>query len=87
MTDRKENMKDYKNFHNTGEVKFRNNKCSIKGYGLYTNGNFTIKWVAYVAGLKHNLINVSQLVVVIRKQVTFDEDISVVSNNFVNCFC
>ena len=31
------------------------------GYGVLTNGNFSIRRVAYVHGLKHNLISVGQL--------------------------
>lgn len=31
------------------------------GHGNISNGNFTIKRVAYVDGLKHNLISVAQL--------------------------
>ena len=33
----------------------------ILGYGILTNGEFTIRRVAYVHGLKHNLISVGQL--------------------------
>ena len=32
-----------------------------EGYGVVTNGEITFKRVAYVNGLKHNLISVSQL--------------------------
>ena len=36
--------------------------------------------VAYVEGLKHNLISVSQLVVGTGNQVIFDEEGSIISN-------
>ncbi|KAI3780804.1 hypothetical protein L2E82_10795 [Cichorium intybus] len=46
-----------------GYVTFGNDANDIiKGYGVLTNGNFTIQKVAYVLGLKHNLISVGQLV-------------------------
>ena len=57
MTGRKENLRDYRSWENDGEVKFGNNqKCNIKGYGKVTNGKFTVNRVAYVEGLKHNLL-------------------------------
>lgn len=57
-----------------------NNKCTIKGYGKITNGNFTINQVSYVKGLKDNLISFSQLVVGIGNPVLFDEEGIVISN-------
>ena len=43
-------------------VTFGNNtNAPVQGFGIITNGNFTIRNVAYVAGLKHNLISVAQL--------------------------
>ena len=58
-----------------GYVIFGNNDLAeIKGYGKITNGDFTINKVAYVEGLKHNLISVSQLVVSTGLKVSFDED-------------
>ena len=38
-----------------------NSNGIIRVYGILTNGNFTIQKVAYVAGLKYNLISVAQL--------------------------
>ncbi|CAI9270804.1 unnamed protein product [Lactuca saligna] len=50
------------------------NKCKVKGYGKVTNDNFTVNRVAYVKGLQHNLISVSQLVVGTHNQEVFGED-------------
>ena len=33
----------------------------FKGYGILTNGNFSISNVAYVSNLQHNLISLDQL--------------------------
>nr|KAJ0195563.1 hypothetical protein LSAT_V11C700379260 [Lactuca sativa] len=54
--------------------------CEFKGYGKFTNGKFKVKRVAYVKGLKHNFISVSQLVVGTWNQVLFDEERSIISN-------
>ena len=56
------------------------NKCNVKGYSEVTNGKFTVNRVAYVEGLQHKLINVSQLVVDTGNQVVLDEEGSVISN-------
>ncbi|XP_023759875.1 uncharacterized protein LOC111908280 [Lactuca sativa] len=56
-----------------------NHKCQVKGYGKVTNGQFTVNHVAYVKGLQHNLISVSQLVVDTSNQVVFNEE-SIISN-------
>ena len=81
MTGKKEYLRDFIKLDNTGVVKLRNNnKFSIKGYGKITNGIYMIKQVTYVKRLQHNLISVSQLVVGIGNQVTFDEEGSVISN-------
>lgn len=62
-------------------VKFgNNNKFKVKGYGKVTNGKFTVNQVAYVEGLQHNLISISQLVVGTGNQVVFDEKGSFISN-------
>ena len=43
-------------------VTFGNNrKGQIKGYGVIVRGDLDTNQVAYVNGLKHNLISVSQL--------------------------
>lgn len=74
MTGKKEHLRDFRKLENVGVAKFRNNqKCKVKGYKKITNGNFTIKRVAYVEGLKHNLISVCQVVVSIGNQVLFNE--------------
>ena len=81
MTGRKENLRDYRSLENARVVKFGNNhKCQVKGYGKVTNGNFTVNRVAYVEGLQHNLISVSQLVVGTGNQVVFNEEGSIISN-------
>ncbi|KAL4579910.1 hypothetical protein LXL04_016080 [Taraxacum kok-saghyz] len=54
--------------------------AEIKGYGQITNGEFTIKRVAYVEGLKHNLISVSQLVVGTSLRISFDDEGSVIED-------
>ena len=44
------------------KVTFRDNSTgSTKGYGVLTNGTISFSKVAYVDGLKHNLISISQL--------------------------
>ncbi|KAI3494495.1 hypothetical protein L1887_40743 [Cichorium endivia] len=63
MTGRLEFLRDYREVNFGGYVTFENDANGIiKGYGVLTNGNFTIQKVAYVLGLKHNLISVGQLV-------------------------
>ena len=85
MTGRKENLRDYRSLENAGVVKFGNNhKCQVKGYGKVTNGNFTVNRVAYVEGLQHNLISVSQLVVGTGNQVVFNEEGSIIANAKTN---
>ena len=62
MTGRIEFLRDFKSVHSGGFVTFGNDSNGIiKGYGAITNGNFTIRKVAFVEGLKHNLISVGQL--------------------------
>ena len=41
---------------------------------MITNGDFSIRKVAYVEGLQHNLISVSQLVVGTGLKVSFDDE-------------
>ena len=41
---------------------------------MITNGDFSIRKVAYVEGLQHSLVNVSQLVVGIVLKVSFDDE-------------
>jgi len=60
---------------------FGNNQmATMKGYGKITNGKITVKKVAYVMGLKHNLISVSRLCVGTGHSITFDEEGSVIKD-------
>ncbi|XP_052627229.1 uncharacterized protein LOC128133738 [Lactuca sativa] len=62
MTGNRNYLRDFKPIQTNQDVTFGNNmKAKIKGYGNITNGNFTIKKVAFIDDLKHNLISVSQL--------------------------
>ena len=75
MTGRKEELREYRSLANGGNVKFGNNSFgTIKGYGMITNGDFTIRKVAYVEELQHNLISVSQLVGGTGLKVSFDDE-------------
>lgn len=48
---KREQLRDYRAIRGAREVKFGNNeRASIKGYGVITNGLFTVKRVAYVEG-------------------------------------
>ncbi|XP_052625831.1 uncharacterized protein LOC128132873 [Lactuca sativa] len=49
-------------------------ECIIKGYGMITNGEFSIRKVAYVEGLQHNLISISQLFAGTSLKVSFDDE-------------
>ena len=60
MTGKIKYLKDFHELQGAGYVKFGNKDLAeIKGYGKITNADFTINKVAYVEGLKHNLISVS----------------------------
>ena len=62
MTGRLEYLRDFRPICNGGNVTFGNNANGvIRGYGVLTTGNFSIQKVAYVEGLKHNLISVAQI--------------------------
>ena len=62
MTGRLDYLRDFKPVSEGGFVTFGNDaNRKIMGCGVLTNGNFTIRRVAYVHGLKHNLISVGQL--------------------------
>nr|AGM34082.1 hypothetical protein [Lactuca sativa] len=64
MTGRKGELREFWSLKDGGIVKYGNNSYgTIKGYGMITNGDFSIIKVAYIEGLQHNLISVSQLVV------------------------
>nr|KAJ0227036.1 hypothetical protein LSAT_V11C100049630 [Lactuca sativa] len=74
MTGRKEELREFRSLKDGGFVKFGNNSYgTIKGYGMITNGDFSIRKVAYVEGLQHNLISVSQLVMGTGLKVSFDD--------------
>ncbi|KAI3523614.1 hypothetical protein L1887_01874 [Cichorium endivia] len=76
MTERLEFLRDYGEVSFGGYVTFGNDANGIiKGYGVLTNGNFTIQNVAYVLGLKHNLVSVGQLVST-SLRVEFDNEFS-----------
>ena len=62
MTGNKELLFEYEEKIGGGSVTFGDNrKGQIKGYGVIVRGDVDINQVAYVNGLKHNLISVSQL--------------------------
>ncbi|XP_052623160.1 uncharacterized protein LOC128128385 [Lactuca sativa] len=74
-TRRKEELREFQSLQDGGSVKYGNNSFgAIKGYGMITNGDFSIRKVAYDEGLQHNLVNVSQLVVGTRLKVSLDDD-------------
>ncbi|KAI3510737.1 hypothetical protein L1887_17870 [Cichorium endivia] len=76
MTGRLELLRDYREVNFGGYVTFGNDANDIiKGYGVLTNGNFTIQKVAYVLRLKHNLVSVGQLVST-GLRVEFDNEFS-----------
>nr|KAJ0202111.1 hypothetical protein LSAT_V11C600325740 [Lactuca sativa] len=62
MTGNRNYLRDFKPTQTSQDVTFGNNMTTkTKGYGNITNSNFTIKKVAFVDDLKHNLISVSRL--------------------------
>ena len=62
MTGHKDFLCDLKVSPNVRYVTYNNNSNSqIRGYGILTNGNFSISNATYVANLKHNLIRVAPL--------------------------
>jgi len=75
MTGRREDLREFRTLRDGGRVRYGNNATGeIKGYGMITNGEFSIRKVAYVEGLQHNLISVLQLVVGTGLKVEFDEE-------------
>ncbi|XP_023756124.1 uncharacterized protein LOC111904606 [Lactuca sativa] len=76
MTGMLEYLCDFKAVTNGGHVTFGNDaNITIQGYGVLTNGNFSIQRVTYVEGLKHNLISVGQFCKA-GHRVEFDEEYS-----------
>ncbi|TLX70168.1 DDE-type integrase/transposase/recombinase [Labilibacter sediminis] len=79
MTGMKKYLKDFR-ILDGGRVFFGNNDFAlIRGYGTLTNGHLTIRKVAYVEGLKHNLISASQLVIGTHLKIVFSEEHSKIS--------
>ncbi|KAI3510732.1 hypothetical protein L1887_17865 [Cichorium endivia] len=75
MTGRREELREYHSLRIGGKIRYDNNATGeIKGSDMITNGELSIRKVAYVEGLQHNLISVSQLVVGTWLKVSFDED-------------
>ncbi|XP_052625840.1 uncharacterized protein LOC128132881 [Lactuca sativa] len=75
MTRRSEELREFRSLKDGGCVKYGNNSYSIiKGYGMITNGEFSIRKVAYVEGLQHNLISISQLFAGTSLKVSFDDE-------------
>jgi len=75
MTGRREALHEFRTLRDGGRVRYGNNaNCEIKGYGMITNGKFSMRKVAYVEGLQHNLIGISQLVVGTGLKVEFNDE-------------
>ncbi|XP_023745845.1 uncharacterized protein LOC111894012 [Lactuca sativa] len=75
MTGRREEPREFQALKDGGCVKYGNNLYrTIKGYGMITNEDFSIQKVAYVEGLQHNIISVSQLVVGTGLKVSYDDE-------------
>lgn len=76
MIGRLEYLPDFKAVTHGDHVIFGNNENgTIRGYGVLKNGNFSIQRVAYIEGLKYNLITVGQLCKV-GHRVEFDDEYS-----------
>lgn len=75
MIKRKPQMQEYLSLKDVVRVKYGNNV--IKGYIMIMNEEFTIRKVAFIKGLQHNLISLSQLVIGMGLKVSFDDDGSV----------
>ena len=79
MTGRREELGEFRDLKNGGSIKYGNNSFGIiKGYGMITNGDFSIQKVAYLEGLHQNLISVSQLVVGRGLKLSFDDEQSTI---------
>ncbi|XP_023731306.1 uncharacterized protein LOC111879058 [Lactuca sativa] len=75
MIGRKEELREFRALKDGSNIKYRNDSFGIiKGYDMIMNGEFFIHKVAYVEGLQHNLISVSQSVVGTGLKVSFDEE-------------
>ena len=79
MTGKKKYLKDFRALDG-GRVFFGNNDYAyIRGYGTLATGYMTISKVAFVEGLKHNLISASQLVIGTFLKIVFSEERSKIS--------
>ena len=58
MTGNKEFLSDFKEKDGLEVIFGDNNLGKTRGYGTVGNGIITIKKVAYVEGLKHNLLSI-----------------------------
>ncbi|XP_023750928.1 uncharacterized protein LOC111899308 [Lactuca sativa] len=75
MTGRKEELREFRALNDGGNVKYGNKSVgNIKGYGMITNGYFSVRKVEYVDVLQDKLISVSQLVVGMGLKVSFDDE-------------
>ena len=54
-------MSDFKEKDGPEVIFGDNNSGKTRGYGAIGNKSITVKKVAYVEGLKHNLLSISQL--------------------------
>ena len=61
MTGNKELLTSFKNKMGSAVTFGGDNGGQIKGYGTLVNGNVSVSEVAYVEGLNHNLLSISQL--------------------------
>ena len=60
MMGKKDFLRDLKLSPNAGYVTYGNNSNSqIQGYGILTIGHLFVSNLAYVADLKHNIVNVA----------------------------
>lgn len=60
MIGRKSQLREFHSLKDVGRVKYGNNTTGeIKGYGMIINREFTIRKVAYVEDLQHNLMCIS----------------------------
>ncbi|XP_052627489.1 uncharacterized protein LOC128134106 [Lactuca sativa] len=88
MTGRREELREFQSLKDGGCVKYGNNSFgTIKGNKMITNGEFSIRKVAYVEGLQHNLISVSQLVVLksLRKSEMYPLNLNPIRGKPVVC--
>ena len=61
MTGNKELLSDFKEKDGPEVIFGDNNAGKTKGYGTVGNSSISVRKVAFVEGLKHNLLSISQL--------------------------